>query len=132
MILKQDIIMALCKKLSLPYKGTEQDWDIEMADSSRINEFIDLYHQHDLAFEERMALMSLIVTSYDDYLNEHDASVDYRWDRIRAMLVKYKEHFVELINYWPMHNETDIFRITPLRALTNMAFTIVLIFFVFL
>lgn len=107
MILKQDIIIALSKKLSLPYKGTEQDWDIEMADSSGINEFIDLYHQHDLAFEERMALMSLIVASYDDYLNEHDLAVDFRWDRIKAMLTKDKRYFVELIDYWSLHNEAD-------------------------
>ncbi|PUV26333.1 hypothetical protein [Sphingobacterium athyrii] len=114
MILKKDIIIALSKKLSLPYKGTEQDWDIEMADSSRINEFIDLYHQHDLAFEERMALMSLIVASYDDYLNEHDLAVDCRWDRIKATLTKDKRYFIELIDYWSLDNEDDIFRITPL------------------
>jgi len=76
MILKEKVIAALSKKLSLPYTGTEQDWEIEMADSSQINEFIDLYHQHDLAFEERMALMPLIVASYDDYLNEYDLAVD--------------------------------------------------------
>jgi len=117
MILKKDIIIALSKKLSLPYTGTEQDWDIEMADSNRINEFIDLYHEYDLAFEERMTLMSLIVASYDDYLNEYDVSVDYRWDRIRAMLSKDKRDFVELIDYWSLDNEHDedhIFKITPL------------------
>ncbi|WP_223577897.1 hypothetical protein [Sphingobacterium sp. GVS05A] len=117
MILKEKVIAALSKTLSLPYTGTEQDWDIEMADSNRINEFIDLYHQYDLAFEEKTALMSLIVASYDDYLNEYDLAVDCRWDRIKAMLSKDKRYFVELIDYWSLDNEHDenhIFKITPL------------------
>jgi hypothetical protein len=114
MIPKKETIVVLSKKLSLPYTGTEQDWDIEMADSNRINEFIDLYHQYDLTFEERMALMSLIIASYDDFLNERDIEIDYSWDAIKAMLVKDRIHFVELINYWSLYNETDIFRITSL------------------
>jgi len=114
MIPKKETIATLSKKLSLPYTGTEQDWDIEMADSKRINEFIDLYHQYDLAFEERVALMSLIIASYDDFLNENNVAIDCRWDTIKAMLTKDRIHFVELINYWSLYNETDIFRITPL------------------
>ena len=114
MIPKKETIATLSKKLSLPYTGTEQDWDIEMADSSRIKEFIDLYHQYDLAFEERVALISLIIASYDDFLNENNVEIDCRWDAIKAMLAKDRIHFVELINYWSLYNETDIFRITPL------------------
>ena len=52
---KKETIAILNKKLSLPYTGTELDWDIEMADFNRINEFIDLYHQYDLAFQESLA-----------------------------------------------------------------------------
>lgn len=114
MIPKKETIAALSKKLSLPYKGTEQDWDIEMADSNRINEFIDLYHQYDLDFEERVALMSLIIASYDDFLNENNVEIDSRWNIIKLMLAKDRIHFVELINYWSQCNETDIFRITSL------------------
>ncbi|WP_333624732.1 hypothetical protein [Sphingobacterium siyangense] len=55
MIQKKETIAILNKKLSLPYTGTELDWDIEMADFNRINEFIDLYHQYDLAFQESLA-----------------------------------------------------------------------------
>ncbi|MGE8299104.1 MAG: hypothetical protein ACN6OW_05980 [Sphingobacterium paramultivorum] len=59
------------------YIGREQDWDIEMVDSNRKNEFIDLYHQYDLGFEEKVALMSLITASYDDFLNENNVEIDY-------------------------------------------------------
>lgn len=114
MIPKKETIAALSKKLSLPYTGTEQDWDIEMADSNRINEFIDFYHQYGLAFEERGALMSLIIASYDDFLNENNIEVDFRWDIIKAMLAKDRIQFLELINYWSQSNKADIFRITPL------------------
>jgi len=85
-----------------------------MADSNRINEFIDLYHQYDLVFEERVALMCLIIASYDDFLNENNVAIDFRWGSIKAMLAKDRIHFVELINYWSLSHETDIFRITPL------------------
>ncbi len=114
MIHKKETIAKLSKKLSLPYTGTEQDWDIEMADSNRINEFIDLYHQYDLAFEERVTLMSLIIASYDNFLNENNLEIDCRWDSINAMLAKDRIHFAELINYWSLYNETEIFRITSL------------------
>ncbi|MNE24846.1 hypothetical protein D3C80_1181510 [compost metagenome] len=43
-----------------------------------------------------MALMSLIVACYDDYLNEDDVSVYYRWDRIRAMLSKDKMNAMKM------------------------------------
>lgn len=114
MIPKKETIATLSKKLSLPYTGTEQDWDIEMANSNRINEFIDWYHQYELPFEEKVALMSLIIASYDDFLNENNVEIDYRWDIIKAMLAKDRTHFVGLINYWSLRNQTDIFRITPL------------------
>ncbi|WP_394676033.1 hypothetical protein [uncultured Sphingobacterium sp.] len=114
MIQKKETIATLSKKLSLPYTGTEQGWDIEMADSNCINEFIDWYHQYDLRFEEKVALMYLIIASYDDFLNANNVEIDYRWDIIKAMLAKDRIHFVELINYWSLRIQTDIFRITPL------------------
>ena len=55
---RKETLVALNRKLSLSYTGTEQGWDIEMADCNRINEFIDFYHQYDLAFEEELLYVS--------------------------------------------------------------------------
>jgi len=41
MILKKEIIEQLSNELALPFTGIEQDWDIEMADSNRINDFLE-------------------------------------------------------------------------------------------
>ena len=51
--------------------------------------------------------MSLIIASYDDFLNENNVEIDFRWHSIKAMLAKDRIHFEELINYWSLHNEID-------------------------
>jgi hypothetical protein len=47
-----------------------QDWEIEVADSSRVIEFCDTYEKVILDAESRFALMCLIIASYDDYLRD--------------------------------------------------------------
>jgi hypothetical protein len=63
MILKKEIIEQLSKELSLPFTGLEQDWDIEMADSNRINDFLEFYQQNNLSADKKVAMMSLILAS---------------------------------------------------------------------
>lgn len=115
MILKKEIIEQLIKELSLPYTGIEQDWDIEMADSNRINEFLEFYYQNDLSTDKKVAVISLVLASYEDFLNENDLEIDNRWDDIRSILESERVIFVDLINYWSLSNDEDnLFRITPL------------------
>lgn len=117
MILKKEIIEQISKELSLPYTGIEQDWDIEMADSSRIDDFLEFYHQNDLEVDKKVAIISLVLASYEDFLNENDLEIDYRWDDIRSILESESEIFVDLINYWLLSNEEgdgNLFRITLL------------------
>lgn len=117
MILTKEIIEQLGQKLSLPFTGMEQDWDIEMADSYRINDFLKFYHQNDLSYDSKAALMSLILASYEDFLNENDLKIDNRWNEIKSILESERIIFVDLIDYWSLDNETEEdnhFRITPL------------------
>lgn len=117
MILKREIIEQLSKELMLPYTGLEQDWDLEMADPNRINDFLEFYHQHDLPTDRKKALMSLVLASYEDFLNENDLEVDDRWNHIKIILESEKLAFIDLINYWSLSNEVEqdnLFRITPL------------------
>jgi hypothetical protein len=117
MILKKEIIEQLSKELSLPYTGIEQNWDIEMANSNRINDFLEYYQQNNLSVDKKVAVMSLILASYEDFLNESDLAIDDRWDKIESMLKSKRVIFVDLINYWTLCNEVDednLFRITPL------------------
>jgi len=60
--------------LLLPTSGKEQDWDIELADAIRLDEFLNvLDHQH-LSDDQKHALMALIIASYDDFLGLTDSS----------------------------------------------------------
>lgn len=115
MILKKEIIEQISKELSLPFTGMEQDWDIEMANSNRINDFLKFYIESDLSNNKKIAVMSLILASYDNFLNDNDLEIDERWNKIKLILESEKVIFADLINYWSLDNEvTDIFRITPL------------------
>ena len=117
MILKKEIIEQLSNELALPFTGIEQDWNIEMADSNRINDFLKYYQRRDLSSDKKVAVMSLILVSYEDFLNEHDLEMDDGWNEIKSILESERILFVDLIDYWSLGNEIEednLFRITPL------------------
>lgn len=115
MILRKEIIEQLSKKLSLPYMGFEQDWDVELADKNRVDEFISYYNENDLSAEMKYATMSIILASYDDFLNDKELDIDYRWHEIEKILKSENGFFRDLIEYWAVDSEIEnIFRITPL------------------
>jgi hypothetical protein len=115
MILKKEIIEQLSRKLSLPYMGFEQDWDVELADKNRIDEFISYYNENDLSAEMKYATMSIVLASYDDFLNDKELDIDYRWYEIEIILRSEKGIFRDLIEHWAVDSEIEnIFRITPL------------------
>ena len=117
MILKKEIIEQLSKELSLPFTGREQDWDIEMANSNRINDFLKFYKHNDLSNDKKAAIMSLMLASYEDFLNERNIEIDDKWNEIKSVLESERVIFVELIHYWSLDNEVEednLFRITPL------------------
>ena len=113
MILKKDSIISISRLFNLSCTGFEQDWDIEMADSSRINEFLRFYPRLNLSDSERIALMALIFASYDDLLNE--MTENKIWIEITTNIVKDKELFKDLLDYWSLVEEKesdDLFNIT--------------------
>ncbi len=116
MILTKDAIEYLNKNLSLPSTGIEQDWEIELADLNRIEEFVLFYRNSSLNEEEKRALMSLVIASYDDYLNEKHISNKNYENEIKELLKLDKPLFSELIDYWSLEGESDpenYFKITP-------------------
>jgi len=116
MILKREIIEQLSIELSLPFVGIEQDWDIEMADSNRISEFLKFYQCNVLSSEKKLVLMSLIIASYDDFLSENNIKIDSRWNEIKSILEPERIIFAGLIDKWSCINEKDnqnVFSITP-------------------
>ena len=117
MILRKEVIESLNKKLELPYTGIEQDWELEMANSERVYEFVCYYKENIMINSEKIALVSLILASYDDLLNEEKEENEQLWNHIRGILECEEDLFSELIIYWSVPNENSAknwFKITPL------------------
>ena len=117
MYLTKEAIENLNTKLCLPNLDQfSQDWEYELADSSRILEFITFYEQHDLTKDEKFALMSLIISCFDDYLSEGKGLGEI-WNQIRYYLLKDYQIHINKIRYWSLEEEDDIencFSVTPL------------------
>lgn len=91
-----------------------QDWEIVAADSRRVSEFLDYFDTRQLNDDERFALMSLIIASFDERLSAGPDDVSQ--DRIVARLTTRFDVFNYLVHYWALPDEdgTDnAFNFTP-------------------
>lgn len=113
--LKRRAVKFISQKLNLPVTGGEQDWDIELADPTRIEEFVMLFKQDSgLDTEQKYALMALILASYEDAL-QGGQPLNGSWDYIKKTL-KNDLTYSDLIEYWSLpteNNEGNLFGITP-------------------
>ncbi|PUA36640.1 hypothetical protein C8Z91_25005 [Paenibacillus elgii] len=91
-----------------------QDWEYIVANTSRIEEFLAFYENTLLNIEEKFALMVIIITSFNDYLNENNFS-PLIWNRIKNLLEKDEEIHANTILYWSLEDEDleDCFTVTP-------------------
>ncbi len=118
------IHVEVCEKISialnLPYTGIEQDWDIEMADKDRINEFIEFATTKELNENEKHAVIALLIASYDDFLDYglHDVEI---WRKIKSIILNNRKLCDGLLKYWSCKYSNYIstrydveFNITPL------------------
>jgi hypothetical protein len=101
---------SLNASLGLPARGTEQDWDIELADASRVEEFLDCLER--LTNEdERFALLSLIVASADSRL---DSDGQGPWlGRVRNAVQGQPGALASLAGIWIGNDPPNSFAITP-------------------
>ncbi len=120
MILNQSAIEYISKELDLPYSGLEQDWDIEMANHKRINEFILVYSNRKKNYSEndKIAFMALIIASFNDMLSDKCIEVSARgvWQEIRLLMEDDLNLFIDIISDWALLNETgsrNLFLVTP-------------------
>lgn len=121
-ILTKQAIDTISQKLHLSTTGTEQDWDIELADSVRIDEFLTLFKQDSsLNNEQKYALMALILASCDDALQEGKLLAMESWTYIKWVL-NTDPLYQNLVDYWSIptaENQDDLFALTPyLRSIS--------------
>lgn len=116
MLIKKEAIEYINRLLALPSSGTEQDWCIEMADSSRINEFISIIRNNVLSNDEKNAVMALILASYDDFLSSQEDNNHAVWLEVSVVIEKDDALYLGLLKYWALEgkDQDDTFNITPL------------------
>jgi hypothetical protein len=105
-ILKKEAINFLNRYFKLPVSGDEQDWDIELADSDRVEEFLDAY-DYDFSDDVKPALMALIFASYDDYIGEHKRDISIE-AKIKTIVDLDRNLFTGLLKYWAVEGKEDI------------------------
>lgn len=113
----------LNRDLSLNATGQEQDWELEVADADRVEEFIAHFHIRERDDIYDFALVSLIVASFDDVVggrlmsidgeyfeiferNKNDIESVYTeserslWGDVRKILKSNLELYGQIIRYW--------------------------------
>lgn len=120
--LKRTSIEKLTEALALPATGLEQDWEAELADPSRVSDFLAAYHTLPLTPDDKIALMALMLASADLYIGAQ-SSVPEEWERIAALLAIERDLHRETIRYWVCEGDEDPeawFHLTPLVRDVNV------------
>jgi hypothetical protein len=107
-------IEALGVRFDLPHDRSMSDWEWEVADPERIDEFIAAYQSGELDDDERFTLMEMILQSFDDLGD--DVADDPRWNLVLSLLDANFRLHAHSIWYWARpeskHPEEQ-FAITP-------------------
>jgi hypothetical protein len=110
-------IEGLAKYLRLPSPDRfSQDWEYEVADSSKVAEWLTAYGSGQLNPEESSVLLNMIIASYNDAIGEGSARPE-DWDAIARYLLGDRSLHEATINYWALPDEIELdncFPITPL------------------
>ena len=88
----------LSKRFGLPNSPEMQDWEWEVADPQRIDEFVDAYLSSELDDDERFTLMETIVQSFEDFdgpIEQHP-----RWKEVLRLLDEKITLHIYTVYYW--------------------------------
>lgn len=93
--------LNLSKKLNLEFHESMQDWEYEIADSDRIQEFIEEYDKSESTDKEKQSLMEIILDSSNDLLVDNK-TVEFEkfFLAIIERLKKESKLHEGTINYW--------------------------------
>jgi hypothetical protein len=75
-----------------------QDWEWEIADTARLDEYLTAYKDGGLSDDERFTLMETIIQAFEDLPVPLDA--DHRWAQILAALDRYIDLHAYTVWYW--------------------------------
>jgi len=114
--------LALAARFGLPYADQMQDWEWEVADAGRFDEFLGVYRDFNLLDEQRVSLMEMLVQCVEEIESASDFSAS--WSAIEPLLVARAVLHRPTIAYWSCPSEAapeDCFRVSPfMRRLWNL------------
>jgi len=93
----------LAIKLNLEFNENMQDWEWEISDSSRIDEFITEYDNHNSSQTEKQTLMEIILDSLNEMGNINN-NFNKHLNSILVRLKKNAEIHRGTIEYWKKGN----------------------------
>ena len=106
----------LSERLGFQWYEDAQDWDLTESDSGRIREFLQIYKSDDLSDDEKFALMELIISSFDDLLEEvGNINRESIWTDCKHILINECWLHITTIHYWSSledENPKNGFRLT--------------------
>jgi hypothetical protein len=105
-MLMKNSIERLTAMLRLPATGAEQDWEMELADPSRVDEFVALFDRLELEAEDRKALMALVLGSANAFL-EKEGEPPATWVTIANLLADERELHADTLSYWSRDDSDD-------------------------
>jgi hypothetical protein len=107
-------IEKLAQRFDLPTGPHMQDWEWEVADPNRIDEFLAAYKSAELDDDERFTLMEMLIQSFEDL--EEDLETHPRWTELLDLLEENTELHASTIWYWgtpTADNDVTEWRVAP-------------------
>ncbi|MEJ5151784.1 hypothetical protein WH265_14810 [Comamonas sp. MYb396] len=88
---------ALATRFGLPFHYSMQDWEWEVADVKRFDEFFEAYRAEGVTDAERYSLMEILIQCVEEMpLSLFDSA----WQRIELSLLARPEIHASTISYW--------------------------------
>ena len=99
-------IDSLASRFGFANTPEMQDWEWEVADPNRIDEFLSAYESGELDDDERFTLMETMIQSFEDF--DGPIEDDQRWIRIIKILDKEIELHAYSVWYWSDIDDDDL------------------------
>ncbi|MBP3610798.1 MAG: hypothetical protein J6J42_10755 [Lachnospiraceae bacterium] len=81
-----------------------QDWEYEVANVERLQDYIEYYQKEDRNSNEKVALMRIMLEAYNDYVIMNPNEIMY-WNTIKQLLEQDFCIHSETIKYWSCEEE---------------------------
>jgi len=112
--------MSLARRFGLPYDPVSQDWEWEVADPSRFEEYLEAYVSGTLDEDERFSLMEMLIQCVEN-LNLRPVESSPQWHSVASLLLAQAGLHASSIRSWSCLDDRDLedcFRVSePMRAI---------------